>query len=391
MKTTRDDRLGPEHVRGWRLGAAVACLAGLVGCGGGNAVDAGTGSDGSVTDGGRLDGTATDSSADSGQPPSDIVATDAPDAGGDAGTDVGPNILPVPPTQFVGGTSFARPLDVVLTGNGTTAFFIAYDPMSGAPEVFRSTGGTVTTVVAQGAPLDAPLGLAISADDSSIYIADGTASGASPSVPGFGAILRVAGTGGTVSLVNLQPGIHTPRAVAIYGAAGSENLLFIASDAMGAGVFRVAVTGGTATRLETAGTLLDPVALTAASDGSAYVLAALGRASGSVLYIPAAGGTPVPLPTGTPLNSLRMRTPAGIALSQDGQSLLMTAWDPANGPGLLTWMSVHGTGATSPALFMPTGLSGLVSPCGLHRARNTENFAVADELSAGTGAILGLH
>jgi hypothetical protein len=122
-----------------------------------------------------------------------------------------------------------------------------------------------------------------------------------------------------------------------------------------------------------------------------FILDARGSNLGSVYQLASAGGVPAALPTGGPINGLHMRTPAGIALSLDEQSLFVSAWDPGNGTGLLTWMTVEGASPTSPAIYAPVMNTLLVSPCGLHRAHSAEIFAVADELSTGTGAILSLH
>jgi hypothetical protein len=280
---------------------------------------------------------------------------------------------------------------VVLTASGASAYFIAYDGTSGAPEVFRAMAGMTPSVIVTGAPLDTPLSLAISADDSTIYIADATATAGGTTTAALGAILSVGGEGGTPTVVNIGTGLLSPRAIAISGATGSEVLTFIATDSMGAGVFRVATAGGTAARLDTAGTLVDPAALTVSSDGTVYILDARGGNLGSLFSLASTGGNPVALPTGGAIIGLRMRFPAGIALSLDENSLFVSAWDPGNGSGLLTWMAVDGTGPTSPAVYAPTALTGLVSPCGLHRAHSSEIFAVADEMSSSTGAILTLH
>lgn len=296
---------------------------------------------------------------------------DVPVDTGDAGTPT-----PGAPVVLARATAFETPLDAVLTASGSTAFFLARDAQR-QPALFRMMPGATTpsTVTLSGVRLTFPTGLAISADDATLFVAD---QAADRGVMGFadqGAILSVSAEGGAATAINIGTLVR-PRAVAVHGSPAQ--LTFLAFNDDGAPVLaRVPVAGGTPTTLVMGAPLVDPSALTVASDGTVYVTDARGAgpASGTVLRVPSAGGTPTVI-----YRRARMGSPAGIALSRDERSLLVAMSDPETGPGLAIWLAVDGTSPRALSTF--GGATGLMSPVGLHRARSADVFVIADDTAA---------
>lgn len=301
------------------------------------------------------------------------VVTDVP-------PDAPPSAIPGTPVVLTRNASFSTPLTVVLTASGATSYFTARTP-AGAATLFRSAGaGAAPTAVAiTGVALVFPTGLAISADDNRLYIADQAANRVMMNI-GLeeGALLSVPTEGGAATALNIG-NLRRPRAVATHGTP--EQLTFIAIQDDGTPVVaRMAATGGTVTVLAMVGPtspLRDPSAVAVAADGTAYVTD--GRADsglGAVFRIPV-GGMATRI-----LGRLRMGLPAGIALSRDERRLLVAGWNVETGPGRLTWVGVDGMGAMSP---MTLGAP-LTSPVGLSRARNADIYGIADDTATDTAA-----
>ncbi|MDB4929762.1 MAG: hypothetical protein JWM10_2246 [Myxococcaceae bacterium] len=338
-----------------------------------------TGADTGVTDTGIRPDTGVDAGTDSGAP-TDVPQTPDVPVTTDVPGDVPASAIPGAPAVLTRNASFSTPLTVVLTASGATSYFTARTP-AGAAALFRSAGAgmTPTAVPVTGVALVFPTGLAISADDNRLYIADQAANrGMTGSGTEEGALLSIPTEGGAATALNIGA-LRRPRGVAAHGSP--EQLTFIAvQDDNTPVVARMAATGGTVTILAMGGgasPLRDPSAVAVAADGTAYVTD--GRADsglGAVFRIPM-GGAPARI-----VGRLHMGLPAGIALSRDERRLLIAGWDVETGPGRLTWVGVDGTGAMSPmALGAP-----LTSPVGLGRARNADIYGIADDTATDMAA-----
>src|SRR5437870_173662 len=80
-----------------------------------------------------------------------------------------------PPTQVqkVSSGGFQSPTDAVASPDGRTFYFAAWD-MDKQPTLFRvaAESGSAPAVLAAGDPLEAPLGLVLSCDGKTLYVAD---------------------------------------------------------------------------------------------------------------------------------------------------------------------------------------------------------------------------
>lgn len=371
-------------------GAAALILAGaMAGCSDNPATPADAGQDVGFADAGDDTGAADtgvrpDTGVDAGTDigtPTDVPQTPDVPMTTDVPVDAPASTIPGAPVVLTRNVSFSTPLTVVLTASGATSYFTARTP-AGVATLFRGAGAgmTPTAVPITGVALVFPTGMAISADDNRLYIADQAANRARTGIgTEEGALLSVATEGGAATALDIGT-LRRPRGVAVHGSP--EQLTFIAIQDDGTPVVaRMAAAGGTVTVLAMGGgasPLRDPSAVAVAADGTAYVTdSRADNGLGAVFRIPM-GGTPARI-----VARLHMGLPAGIALSRDERRLLVAGWDVETGPGRLTWVGVDGMGAMSPmALGAP-----LTSPVGLSRARNADIYGIADDTATDMAAV----
>lgn len=387
-----------KHHASRSLGLATLLL-GAAGCDGTASVVSRRTLDGSITT-----DAVSDVSADRG---SDAVVDARADAAGDLGADVtadatadamtdGPSdvrdaadaadapdaALPLTTRVAVNcGTVCQRPLDAVPDSMGRSVYFTAFTP-SGEAGVFRATipgagspAATPTPVVV-GMGLEFPVGLALSNDDATLFIADLSAS---RGMDAPGAVFSVPALGGTPSFIDLGATVRHPAAIAV--TTDGTQLLVAGQFAPSAGdvthaLFRVARTGGTPTVL--AMDLHSPSGLSQGPMGNviAFDTLRMGPRAGSVVAVGASVSEFVP--------NLAANYPAGAALALDGRAALLSgSVDPA--AGLLTFVDAVGTSSSPPALS-----AGMVTPLGLHRARSANVWAVADEAAGDSGQVFAV-
>jgi hypothetical protein len=283
------------------------------------------------------------------------------------------------------GTVCSRPLDATPDSRGTTVFFTAY-AADGSPGVFRAAipapgmPPATPTAVVTGMGLEFPVGIALSNDDSTIYVADQTADRGMQA--GAGAVFSIPAAGGAPTVVNVGTALIQPVSVTV---SFDGNDLYIggqleaSDDMMGVtrtrALFRVSRGGGSATVVTN--NVVDPSGLSQASTGVVLVHDTRrgGARSASAVTVGPAG-------VNTFAGGLVANYPAGLGFSVDGRFALFSGADPNVGPGMLTLAGGDGMAMA------PMELSaGMVTPLGLHRARMADAWAVADERANDTGQI----
>lgn len=329
------------------------------------------------------DGSAPDASTD-GPPIGDVplgmdvpIATDV--------TDVPDAPLGNVPRVIVNcGTVCQRPLDAVPDSTGRNVYFTAFTAAD-VPAVFRvavpAAGAmpAVPTLLIAGMGMALPLGIAISPDDATLYIADpGADRGTAEADLGAGAVFAIAAAGGTPRVLALGATLVHPNAVSISSDGAdllvSAQLLNATTGDRTHGVFRAPRAGSAASVV--AMNLSGPSGVSQAT-GGAVVVADLRRTG------PRAGAA-VTISPGAPAavtGDLVANFPAGLAHTLDGRGILISGAAQGSA-GLLT--VVVGDGGVS----APAGLSsGMVTPLGLHRARTVDVWSVADENAGDNGQI----
>lgn len=272
-----------------------------------------------------------------------------------------------PPTSITKVTSggFSSPTDAVSSPDGKTFYFAAYDDQK-EPAIFSvsSTPGSTAEVLAIGAPLGSPMGLVLSCDGATLYIADLAATNGDDSQ--IGGVLSLPTSGGAVT--DLGGAIGRPAGLAM--ASDCKTLHVTGRTAEGApGLFRMSVEGGTASPVFTGEPLVSPTGLHVDNDGVAWVMdhRAAGAAGEGVLWaIPADGSRADEV-----ASDLRMGTPGGVSLTAGGGTAVMPTRD-RDGNAQLTTVNIT-TGET-----LQLAAPDMLDPAGLRVARKAGVFAVVD-------------
>jgi DNA-binding beta-propeller fold protein YncE len=272
--------------------------------------------------------------------------------------------LPIdPPTTItkVATGGFTAPTDAVASPDGKMFYFAARDEMN-EPAIFRTSSepGSTPEVLATGAPLEMPIGLVMSCDGATLYIADlGSDLGAVRALP--------TALGGAVSDLGAT-GMVRPGGLAM--AKDCKTLYATGlTDAGQPALFSMAAAGGAASVVYQGEPLVAPSGLHIDDDYVAWVMdnRAHGDTGEGVLFaIPRDGSAANQVASG-----LRMGTPGGVSLTAGGGTAVMPTRD-ADGNAQLTSVSIK-TGE-------PVQLSapGMIDPAGLRTARGAGVFAVVD-------------
>jgi hypothetical protein len=373
----------------WQVMAFGAVAAGLMGCPGEMTTDAGM--DSGMMDTGAPDTTPPpDTGGDAVQqdtprdttPPPDTTTTDT-GTGDVPGDTMGMPTMSTRPVVDCGMVC-SRPLDSIPDTMGRNIYFTAYNAMR-EPGVFRAAVPAMgmpmaaPTQVVAGMGLSFPVGITLSNDDSTIYVADQTADRGSGDMvqEGVGAIFAIPAAGGAPMQVNVGTELVTPAAITI--TADGMDLLITGQRRTDMGfqraLFRVSRMGGTATVVTT--NLVDPSGVSQSPMGGIICHDTRRGGENSATAVSVTGMAAMEV-----AGSLEAGYPAGLSYGLDSASILLSGADPSNGGGLLTFVSSSGRPMAPMALS-----TGMVSPLGLHRARSLNAWAVADEGAGNNGQI----
>jgi hypothetical protein len=272
-----------------------------------------------------------------------------------------------PPTTLTKVTSggFSSPTDAVASPDGKTFYFAAYDNER-EPAIFKTSSapGSIAELLAVGAPLASPMGLVLSCDGATLYIADLAAAGADETQ--LGAVFSLSTGGGAVS--DLGGGISRPTGLAM--EAGCKTLHVTGRSADGLpGVFTLSTEGGLASSLFTGEPLVSPSGIHVDDDGVSWVMdhRASGAAGEGVLWaIPRDGSRADEV-----ASDLRMGTPGGVSLVAGGGTAVMPTRD-REGTAQLTSVNIT-TGET-----LQLAAPDIVDVGGLRTARKAGVFALVD-------------
>ena len=262
--------------------------------------------------------------------------------------------------QKISSEGFTSPTDAVASLDGREFYFAAYD-LEKQPALFRtmSSGASTAEKMAVGEPLESPLGLVLSCDGKTLYIADigGEA----------GAVLSM-GTGGGAVTDLAATGIVRPGGLAM----GPDCKTLFATGRTEEGVpalFKIPTSGGAASVVWMGEPLMSPTGVHVDDDGVAWVMdhrAAGAKGEGVLFAIPQDGSA-----ANEVISDLRMGTFGGVSLTAGGGVAVMPTIDQ-DGRGQLT--SVEIASGEMKQLATPD----LIDPSGLRTARGAAVFAVVD-------------
>lgn len=235
--------------------------------------------------------------ATTGPAPSSSVATAAPSTAAAVPTTDAPVVR-----IAAAGTVFSTPLDAVPASDGSATWFTATGPAGAGVFVTR---GADTAPLVTGAPLRAPVGLALTTDEAALLVADPDADAVFAVPVAGGAPVELAGTRGL-----------RPRGVEVEG----DQVYVTGRDpATGSGAVFVLPVAGGSPRTVAAG-LAAPDGVAVGPDGAVLVT----DQPGSVLRL--ADGTVRHLADG-----VRLGSPAGITLNAEGSAVLVSSLNPTTG------------------------------------------------------------
>lgn len=278
---------------------------------------------------------------------------------------------------------FHTPMDATPDPDGNTIYFTALSAQGAGVFSVPASGGAVATLTV-GAPLTTPVGLVVSIDGQTIYVADtqavitGTAS-----VTGTGAIFSLPSLGGAPTPITGTA--HTaPHGLTVVQENNVDMIYFTGSapeDGQPA-VMKIPASGGVLTVIEKGGQLVEPVGIAVNKNGVIYVAdqRAAGNGLGTLFQFNPAAHDGRNNHAERLADNIRMGDPAGITLTLDESLLLISSLDTFAGTSQV--LVVNTT----------TGAQGIVNKVigakrasgGLHRAHH-KNVIAWCGVTAGSG------
>lgn len=301
----------------------------------------------------------------------------------DSGKPSGGAIRDLKPSATGSMDSFSLPLDATLSPDGKTAYFIALAPDGTGAAIYKSAApsdGKPPSVLASGPPLGSPFGVDITSDGRTLVIAD---PGALVGAEDRGELFSLSVDGGTPKELPGASG-YLARGIVILGQNGADQVFFTGStpDDRTPGVFRIASGGGMVTVLAKGAPFADPSGIAVTKDGIAYVADTAGQESQAARVLKIQGDKVTVL-----LDNIAVGFPAGVALSLDEKTLLVSARDKATGTDVVLQHSLD-SGKTESA---SKGIDKFTEPAGLHRAKNADTFIWADSAAGGSGTVFVIN
>jgi DNA-binding beta-propeller fold protein YncE len=308
--------------------------------------------------------------SDTSKTPADEPTADRTDKG---------EVAKAPEIQAAANDAIIRaPLDATPSPEGKRVFYTAFkrgDDGEDVPGVFgvaADGGGAIETLVA-GEPLSAPVGISVSLDGSRLFVAD-PATGPNAS----GAVLTLSSGGGEASSLPGTEG-YGPKGLAIAKVDGQEYLYFTGHDpASGAaGLFRIAASGGSAETLASGPPLDDPSGVAISAKADAYVVeAAVDEHAARVLRVRKGKVESF-------LENIGVGFPAGITLTHDDTTLLVSGLDPQSKRDVVYFVNV----ASGELSRLTKTVGAFSESAGLHRAHDADVFAWADSEANSSGTV----
>ncbi len=269
--------------------------------------------------------------------------------------------------------TFQNPLDAAPSPDGNIVYFTATGQHGPALLRVPAAGGSESTV-AEGAPLAKPTGVALATNGGRIYVADQQAQplDAVASAATSGAILTVP-TAGTPVTPHVLPGTQgrSPRGLDVVNLSDADVIYFTGIDPTNGppGLFQVSADGGTVITLAEGAPFVNPDSVVVTSLGVAYVTdQGAGAGQGQVFRV--TGGTVTPV-----LSHLHLGSPAGVTLTNNDATLLVSSIDPATNADQVLFLDLA-TGKTAAATKVVGANQN--SSGGLHRAHGAAVAAWCD-------------
>ncbi|HVY46150.1 MAG TPA: hypothetical protein VHB21_09735 [Minicystis sp.] len=279
--------------------------------------------------------------------------------------------------------SFASPFDATPDPAGTSTMYFTGLDTAGLPGVFKVPmgGGSVTTI-SKGPPLVTPFGIATSSDGSQLYVAD---PGGEPGSTDRGVIWSMGTALDQTPMPVNGSGGKSARSLVLTVENNADVLYFTGfDDAAGeAAVYKLATNGGMANKVVGGAPMRDPSGIAVAANGDLYVADTVGSTSHEAQIVKIHNGAASPWVT-----DLKVNYPAGVALTKDGKTLLVSSLDPDANTDVIVQIDVATKTETDFTHSGSVNLTTLIEAAGMHRAVSSNVFgwvdSAAGDMSAGT-------
>jgi hypothetical protein len=266
------------------------------------------------------------------------------------------------------------PFDATPSPDGKTVYYTALREESGEriPGIFKvpASGGEIE-MLASGEPLAAPLGITVSLDGATLYVAD-------PGAANGGAIMTLSSSGGAVSSLGGTAG-YRPGGLVVAKVNEQPGLWFTGMDpSTGArGVFTTAPGGGGATAVATGAPFVEPGGIAVSKEGRVFGADTL-ASDGQSALIEVNGGQATRFVEG-----IGVGFPAGVTLTHDESTIVVSGLDPVSRTDVVYMVNAE---TREVSRFTDT-VSAFHEPAGLHRAHDANVFAWADSRANDTGTV----
>ena len=287
---------------------------------------------------------------------------------------------PSPAIHVAANDSATRsPIDATPSPDGARVYYLAFSTDAAGESqagVFATAadGGKIDTL-ASGPPLLTPVGITISLDGKQLFIADAAAGD-----DASGGLFALAADGGAPSLLSGTAG-YRPAGVTIAKTGDDALLYFTGRDPNSgqAGVFSVAPSGGAVRALHAGDDISQPGGVTVSGAGDVYI-ADVTEDGARVLRVHDDAAD-------TFVDDIGVGFPAGITLTHDDRTLLVSGLDPDTKHDLVYFVDV----ASKKLTLLRDPVAAFSESAGLHRAHDRDLFAWADSEANATGTVYVLE
>ena len=268
----------------------------------------------------------------------------------------------------------ATVLDSTPDSTGDNIYYVAQ--LDGSPAVLGvAADGTVTNVFV-GDPLGGPVGISISTDDKTLYVADAAYDVTADDPNSLrGALLKMGTSADSTPSVMAGTAGYRPRGIDVLEDPSGDIVFFTGVDPSTgeAGLFSIPAAGGAVSKVATGAPFEDPSGVAVGKE-KIYVTDTLASDQRFSSVIVVEGGS-----AKTYLPKVRVGYPAGVALGMDEKTLYVSGIDDVTETDVVLVIDLASDAVTP---FSNDILKANTDAGGLHRARKSDVFSWAD-LTAG--------
>ncbi len=226
--------------------------------------------------------------------------------------------------------AFEAIFDAMPSPDGTKVYITGVDSFGTIGAFWTPIGNGIQSVTqaSAGSLLVAPLGVAVSSDGKTLFVADPGA--VDPAGGDDGVIWSIALPNAMPAVVGGSSGIYA-RGLTVAQIGSTDTLVFTGVNSTGqAGVFTLSAGGGTAMTIVAGAPFVDPSGVAVDSNGDYFVVDVTAGGSHRADVIKVSGTTPSVV-----LSDLFVGYPAGIAASETNGSIVLSGLASASGPDTL--------------------------------------------------------